>query len=147
MPIDTAAKRRSISGIWTGFMPVSVTPDASKGATWRQDAGWGYQGIAVGDTPPPPTPSPSVDPGGIWRGRRNKRRERIETAERERFDIFEWEKQQKAPPKEEPPAQIIRLKDVLAANAPPPNPVVKRRQTKKTVIADVEEEILVLLLE
>lgn len=48
MSIDTAEKRRSIVGILTGFMPVGVTPNASKDVEWRQQVGWGYSGILPG---------------------------------------------------------------------------------------------------
>ena len=46
MAIDTAAKRRSVSGILTGLTIVGVTMDATPGVEWRQSAGWGYEGIA-----------------------------------------------------------------------------------------------------
>lgn len=48
MAIDTAAKRRSVSGILTGLAIVGVTMDATPDVAWRQSAGWGYQGIAAG---------------------------------------------------------------------------------------------------
>lgn len=47
MAIDTAAKRRSVSGILTGLAIVGVTMDATPDVAWRQSAGWGYQGIEV----------------------------------------------------------------------------------------------------
>jgi hypothetical protein len=45
--IDTAAKRRSAAGV--AFLPLGpgVTPNAAKNAAWRQQAGWGYSGIAA----------------------------------------------------------------------------------------------------
>lgn len=48
MSIDTAAKRRSAAGI--PFLPLGpgVTPDATPGQEWRQQAGWGYSGILAG---------------------------------------------------------------------------------------------------
>lgn len=52
MAIDTAAKRRAVSGILTGLLTVGVTPDATPDAAWRQDAGWGYRGIPVNPAPP-----------------------------------------------------------------------------------------------
>lgn len=56
MAIDSAEKRRNIAALWTGFTAVGVTPDALKGAAWRQEAGWGYMGIpAAGPAPPPVT--------------------------------------------------------------------------------------------
>lgn len=53
MAIDTAAKRRSAAGIpfWIGL---GVTPNAGKDAAWRQQAGWGYSGIAAGGAPAGP---------------------------------------------------------------------------------------------
>lgn len=47
MAIDSAEKRKSLAGIITS-MPPGVTPNASKDAEWRQEAGWGYPGIAAG---------------------------------------------------------------------------------------------------
>jgi hypothetical protein len=44
--IDSAEKRRSAAG--TVFPGLGVTPNASKDAEWRQQAGWGYSGIAAG---------------------------------------------------------------------------------------------------
>jgi len=49
MAIDTAEKRRNVAGLLTGVLPVAVTPNASKDAEWRQQAGWGYSGISVGE--------------------------------------------------------------------------------------------------
>lgn len=51
MAIDTAAKRRSVSGILTGLVLVGVTPDALAPLEWRQSAGWGYEGIAAAAPP------------------------------------------------------------------------------------------------
>lgn len=50
MAIDTAEKRRSVAGIpfWIGL---GVTPNVAKDAEWRQQAGWGYSGIAAGGAP------------------------------------------------------------------------------------------------
>lgn len=53
MAIDTAAKRRALSGVITGFLLVGVTPDVLKPIEWRQNAGWGYSGIAA-DAPAAP---------------------------------------------------------------------------------------------
>lgn len=44
MAIDTAEKRRSLSGIQTTLLP-GVTPNAGKDQEWRQESGWGYSGI------------------------------------------------------------------------------------------------------
>lgn len=46
MAIDSAEKRRSLSGIQVTLMP-GVTPNASKDQEWRQEAGWFYSGIVV----------------------------------------------------------------------------------------------------
>jgi len=43
MAIDTAEKRKSISGL-RNIYP-GVTPNASKDQEWRQEAGWKYSGI------------------------------------------------------------------------------------------------------
>ena len=48
MAIDTAAKRRSAGGIAYFIFGPGVTPDATPGGEWRQQAGWGYSGIAAG---------------------------------------------------------------------------------------------------
>lgn len=45
MAIDTAEKRKSISGV--GLMIPGVTPNSSKDAEWRQQSGWSYSGIAA----------------------------------------------------------------------------------------------------
>lgn len=45
MAINTAEKRKSISGIW-GLMP-GVTPNAAKDGEWRQESGWSYSGIVL----------------------------------------------------------------------------------------------------
>lgn len=43
--IDTAAKRRNISGIGSPTLIPGVTPNAAKPVGWRQQVGWGYSGI------------------------------------------------------------------------------------------------------
>src|SRR3990167_5652407 len=47
MAIDSAEKRKSVSAI--SFYPLGpgVTPNSSKDAEWRQEAGYGYPGIAA----------------------------------------------------------------------------------------------------
>ncbi len=57
--IDTAEKRKSVSGLWLPLIP-GVTPNSGKDAEWRAEAGWSYSGIAFA----PPSP---VDPllGGL----------------------------------------------------------------------------------
>lgn len=59
MAIDTAEKRRSISGI--PFIPLwpGVTPNASKDGEWRQQVGWGYSGITTSE--PAPVPAIEID--------------------------------------------------------------------------------------
>lgn len=47
MSIDTAAKRKSISGLVLPFLLVGVTPDATPDAAWRQSSAWSYEGIAA----------------------------------------------------------------------------------------------------
>lgn len=47
MAIDSALKRKSISGILVPFFVVGVAMDATKPAVWRQAAGWSYAGIAA----------------------------------------------------------------------------------------------------
>lgn len=51
MAIDTAEKRRNISGLIAGISVPSVTPNAAQDVEWRQQSGWGYSGIAPA-TPP-----------------------------------------------------------------------------------------------
>jgi len=53
MAIDTAAKRRSAASAGWPFTPPGVTPDAAKPAAWRQQAGWGYSGVAAGEAATP----------------------------------------------------------------------------------------------
>lgn len=49
MAIDTAEKRKSVSGVvGVPFIP-GVTPNSSKDAEWRAEAGWSYSGIEVSD--------------------------------------------------------------------------------------------------
>ncbi len=56
MPLDTAEKRRSAASLFP-FSPVSVIPNAAKDLKWRQQAGWGYSGIAAGAPLPGSTPT------------------------------------------------------------------------------------------
>ncbi len=49
MAIDTAEKRKSISGINLVDGP-GVTPNSGKDQEWRQESGYSYSGIAA-DTP------------------------------------------------------------------------------------------------
>jgi hypothetical protein len=51
MAIDSAERRKSLVGIITSMSP-GVTPNASQDVEWRQEAGWGYPGIAAGGAPP-----------------------------------------------------------------------------------------------
>ena len=46
MAIDTAEKRKSISGI-NYFCP-GVTPNSGKDQEWRQESGYSYSGILAG---------------------------------------------------------------------------------------------------
>lgn len=49
MAIDTAAKRQNVAGMPCLPLGPGVTPDAAKPVAWRQQAGWGYGGIAVSE--------------------------------------------------------------------------------------------------
>jgi hypothetical protein len=44
MAIDTAEKRRSLSGIQHTLMP-GLTVNVAKDQEWRQESGWSYSGI------------------------------------------------------------------------------------------------------
>ncbi len=46
MAIDSAEKRKSISGIWGGIP--GVTPNSAQDEEWRKESGWSYSGIAIG---------------------------------------------------------------------------------------------------
>lgn len=46
MAIDTAEKRRAVANIHHRAGP-GVTPNASTDAEWRQQAGYGYSGVAA----------------------------------------------------------------------------------------------------
>ena len=48
--IDTPEKRRAVGGL-NYFGGPGVTPNAAKDVAWRQEAAWGYPGIA----PEPPS--------------------------------------------------------------------------------------------
>ena len=43
--IDTAEKRKSVSGTWLPLIP-GVTPNSGKDSEWRWEAGWNYSGRA-----------------------------------------------------------------------------------------------------
>jgi len=47
MAIDTAEKRRSVSGVLLPSMIPGVTPNASKDLEWRAQSGWSYSGNSV----------------------------------------------------------------------------------------------------
>lgn len=50
--IDTAERRRSAAGIPFFVLGPGVTPNAALDMEWRQEAGWGYNGIVpAGGTP------------------------------------------------------------------------------------------------
>ena len=67
MAVDSAEKRRAAAGV--PFLPlgVGVTPNAIKDVQWRQQAGWGYSGIA------PSGFVPTVSGGEILLMRRRRR--------------------------------------------------------------------------
>lgn len=48
MAIDSAEKRRAVANIHHRVGP-GITPNAAKDAEWRQQAGYGYSGIAAGE--------------------------------------------------------------------------------------------------
>ena len=50
MAIDTAEKRKSISGI--NYFNPGVTPNSGQDAEWRQQVGYSYSGIAIGEAIP-----------------------------------------------------------------------------------------------
>ncbi|MCK5613527.1 hypothetical protein KAR91_67275 [Candidatus Pacearchaeota archaeon] len=45
MAIDTAEKRRSVSGVHWAVAP-GVTPESAKDAEWRSEAAYSYSGIS-----------------------------------------------------------------------------------------------------
>ena len=45
--IDTAEKRRSVSGVAGVPLIPGVTPNASESQAWRQESAWNYSGITV----------------------------------------------------------------------------------------------------
>ena len=67
MAIDTAEKRKAISGIWFQSIP-GVTPNVAKDVEWRQQSGRGYSGIAPGGYIPP------VGGDALWYPRIKRRR-------------------------------------------------------------------------
>lgn len=64
MAIDTAEKRKSISGIHMNICP-GVTPNSGKDAEWRQEAGFSYSGIAASGPPGGRIMSSLVAGGGL----------------------------------------------------------------------------------
>ena len=46
MAIDTAEKRKTVSGIQVTQV-VGVTPNATPDQAWREEAGWGYPGLVT----------------------------------------------------------------------------------------------------
>ena len=59
MAIDTAEKRRSVSGVPFFLIGPGVTPEVLKDGEWRQEVCYSYSGIAVA-APPAPAPPPAV---------------------------------------------------------------------------------------
>ena len=49
MAIDTATKRRAVSGIPAHPLGPGVTPDSSQGRAWRAQSAWGYYQVAASD--------------------------------------------------------------------------------------------------
>lgn len=59
MAIDTAERRRSVSGVPFSVLGPGVTPSAAKDGEWRQQVAWSYSGILAGDEViPEPVPEP-----------------------------------------------------------------------------------------
>ena len=49
MAIDSAEKRKAISGIMIPHLIPGVTINSSKDQEWRQEAGWSYSGIEAAE--------------------------------------------------------------------------------------------------
>jgi hypothetical protein len=64
MAIDTAEKRKSISGIHMNICP-GVTPNSGQDQEWRQEAGFSYSGIAAASPPSGRIMSSLVNSGGL----------------------------------------------------------------------------------
>ena len=60
MAVDTAEKRKAIAGIHMRYSGPGVTPNVLKDQEWRQEAGWGYNGILVATPAAPPPAVPAV---------------------------------------------------------------------------------------
>lgn len=62
MAIDSAEKRRSISGV--GFVPLipGVTPNSAKDAEWRAQSAWSYSGGEAAE----PAPVQQIETGYPW---------------------------------------------------------------------------------
>ncbi len=60
MPLDNRERRASAVSLNPGAPP-SPTPNAAMDQEWRQESGWGYAAILIGEAvPPPPPPVPPV---------------------------------------------------------------------------------------
>lgn len=53
MALNSRERRSSVVSLYPGAPP-SVTPIATPDQEWRQEAGWAYSGILVGDVAAPP---------------------------------------------------------------------------------------------
>lgn len=97
MAIDSAEKRKSISGI-QHFMMVGVTPNATLDQEWRQEAGHGYPGILVDENIILPV---QAGQGGVtWefpdKQRKRKRRSRKQLQELIRNQVLKLGKEDKS---------------------------------------------------
>lgn len=83
--IDTAEKRKAISGIHLYAAGPGVTPNALADQEWRQESGYSYPGIAAGGAAPTYAgaadearsfcyPGPSSAAGIIWQWFQGMRR-------------------------------------------------------------------------
>jgi len=60
MAIDTAERRKSVSGVWIPLVP-GVTPNSAKDQEWRQESNWSYSGILASTV----VAGPPVEPIGV----------------------------------------------------------------------------------
>ena len=68
MAIDTAEKRRSVSGVPFFLIGPGVSPEVLKDGEWRQEVCYSYSGIAVAEAAPAPAPAAAVpDAIAPWR--------------------------------------------------------------------------------
>lgn len=97
-----------------------------------------------------PTSTPQDFSGGVWRNRRTKLREKLETEQKPVFDIFEWERQQSyvEPDIPAPDPEALRRAFVeQAATLQTPAPRRKAKTAEVDLQAQIlDEETIILLL-